>query len=277
MKPVLVDLGALEITSYGVSKVLAALVAGVLLARELRRHGRDPEAASGLVIAAVVGGFAGAKLHYLAEHADSLSLHSLGGSGFSWFGGLVGGALATIVAARRQAIPLSLMAGMAAAPLAFAYGVGRLGCLLAGDGTYGTPTDLPWAMSFPNGTMPTFQEVHPTPLYEALAAFAVGALLWRLRWRLPPLALFGLYAVLMGVSRFLVEFVRLNEEVLLGLSQPQLWSLALILLGLWAGWRAGVPRGLSLRRSRTPQAGLSASFAEPRPAEDAAPVQSARR
>ena len=105
------------------------------------------------------------------------------------------------------------------------------------------------ALHFPNGTVPTLQEVHPTPLYEALAAFAIGALLWRLRRRLSPLALFGLYAVLMGLARFLVEFVRLNDGVLLGLSQPQLWSLVLVLFGLWAAWRAGSPPRLPSTQS----------------------------
>ncbi len=243
MRPVLFELGGLEITSYGVSKVLAAIVAGLLLAVELRRRGRDPDAAYSLALAGLLGGFAGAKLYYLAEHAGSLSIHDLGGSGFTWFGGFIGGALATAVVARRHAIPLGLLAGMAAAPLAVAYGVGRLGCLLAGDGTYGTPSDLPWAMSFPEGTVPTLTQVHPTPLYEALGAFLVGALLWRLRARLAPLALFALYAVLMGVSRFLVEFIRLNDEVLLGLSQPQLWSLALVGAGiLVARWAAASGR-----------------------------------
>ncbi len=151
MKPVLFELGGLELTSYGASKALAALVAWVMLASELRRRGRDPEHAYFLVLWALLGGFAGAKLYYLAEHAGSLSLHELGGTGFTWFGGLLGGAAATAVVARKQGIPLGLMAGMAAAPLAVAYGVGRLGCLLAGDGTYGTPSDLPWAMSFPEG------------------------------------------------------------------------------------------------------------------------------
>ena len=111
------------------------------------------------------------------------------------------------------------------------------------------------ALHFPNGTVPTLQEVHPTPLYEALAAFAIGALLWRLRRRLSPLALFGLYAVLMGLARFLVEFVRLNDGVLLGLSQPQLWSLVLVLFGLWAAWRAGSPPRLPSSGPQTSAAG----------------------
>lgn len=250
MRPVLFELAGLEVTSYGVSKALAALVAGVMLAAELRRLERDPDAAYSLALAGLLGGFAGAKIYYLAEHAGSLSVHDFGGMGFTWFGGLIGGALATAVVARRHSIPVSLLAGIAAAPLAVAYGVGRLGCLLAGDGTYGTPSELPWAMSFPDGTVPTLERVHPTPLYEAIGAFLVGALLWRLRVRLAPLALFALYAVLMGVSRFLVEFIRLNDKIVLGLSQPQLWSLVLVAGGVIVAYRAAVSGRLILTATR---------------------------
>ena len=232
MRPVLLDLGGLEITSYGVSKALAALAAGLLLSRELRRFGRDPDLAWPLTVAGFLGGFAGAKLYYLVEQLPNLSLHDLGGTGFTWFGGFVGGGLAVLWVARRHAIPVAQIAGMAAVPLAVAYGIGRLGCLLAGDGTYGTPSDLPWAMSFPHGEVPTTVRVHPTPLYEALAAFATAWLLWRIRLRVSPAMLFGLFAVLQGVTRFLVEFVRLNDHVVAGLTGAQLWSLALVALGL---------------------------------------------
>jgi phosphatidylglycerol---prolipoprotein diacylglyceryl transferase len=232
MKPVLLDFGGLEITSYGLSKGLAALAAGWLLARELRRFGRDPELTWPLTIAGFVGGFAGAKLYYLAEQLPDLSSHDLGGSGFTWFGGLLGGGLAVLWVARRHRIPFAEMAGMAAVPLAVAYGIGRLGCLLAGDGTYGTPSDLPWAMSFPDGEVPTTKQVHPAPLYEAIAAFATAWVLWRIRTRVSPPMLFALFCVLQGAARFLVEFVRLNDEVAAGLTGAQLWSLALVLAGI---------------------------------------------
>ena len=98
-----------------------------------------------------------------------------------------------------------MVAGAAAVPLTLAYGVGRLGCLLSGDGTYGKPTSLPWAMAFPNGVVRTDVPVHPTPLYEALAAIAIATLLWALRKRWNPPAVFGGYLVLSGISRFLVE------------------------------------------------------------------------
>jgi len=242
MRPVLVDLGGFELQSYGVSKALAALAAGWLLQRELLRRGHGGEAGFPLAIAAMVGGFLGAKLYYLVEASgDGISAHDLGGSGFTWYGGLVGGAAAVILVARRYRIPPALIAGAAAIPLAVGYGIGRLGCLLAGDGTYGTPSDLPWAMSFPEGTVPTTERVHPAPLYEALAAFAIAAALWRLRDRLSPLGLFGAFSVLFGVERLLVELVRLNEELVAGLTAAQIWSFALIVVGsglLIREWRA---------------------------------------
>ena len=248
MHPTLIDLGGLELQSYGASKALAALAAGWLLQRELIRRGRDPQPAFSLAVAGLVAGFLGAKLYYLAEaaSADGITMHDLGGSGFTWYGGLLGGALGVLLVARRNRISPATMAGMAVIPLAVAYGIGRLGCLLAGDGTYGIPSDLPWAMSFPEGTMPTDARVHPAPLYEALAAFTIAALIWTVRDRLTSLGQFGLFAILFGAQRLLVEFVRLNDEVVGGLTAPQLWSLALIALGvvlLGREWRrrAGIP------------------------------------
>lgn len=86
-------------------------------------------------------------------------------------------------------------------------------------------------MAFPNGTMPTLMTVHPTALYEAAVALVLAGVLWSLRTRMGGLAVFGLYAVLAGVARFLVEEIRLNSEALFGLTQPQLWSLVLVAVG----------------------------------------------
>jgi phosphatidylglycerol:prolipoprotein diacylglycerol transferase len=230
VRPVLFHLGGLAVQSYGVSKALAVLVAGWLIARELARRGRDPGLAYPLTLWGAVAGFAGAKLYYLAEHAGSLSVHDLGGTGFTWYGGLIGGAGAVLLVARRRGLPARLVAGIVSAPLAFAYGIGRLGCLLAGDGTYGKPSDLPWATSFPHGTV-TNVPVQPTPLHEAIVAFALGAVLLRMRDRISPTAQFATFAIVMGAARFLVEFVRINPTVAAGLSQPQLWSLALVAVG----------------------------------------------
>jgi len=102
VRPVLLDLGGVELGSYGVSKLLAALAAGFLLARELGRRELDSGLAYPLTLAGGVGGFVGAKLYYLAEHADSLAAHDFGGSGFTWFGGLLGGGVAVLLVARAQ-------------------------------------------------------------------------------------------------------------------------------------------------------------------------------
>jgi phosphatidylglycerol:prolipoprotein diacylglycerol transferase len=134
--------------------------------------------------------------------------------------------------ARRYGLPVAQLAGVAAAPLSVAYGIGRIGCFLAGDGSCGQPSDLPWATAFPHGTMPTLVPVHPAALYEAAVALAVGGLLWALRTRWSPLHVFGLYAVLSGSARFLIEEIRINPEGVLGLTQPQLWSALLIAVGV---------------------------------------------
>jgi phosphatidylglycerol:prolipoprotein diacylglycerol transferase len=233
VQPVLFELFGFPVNSYGVSKAAAAIAAAYLLAREFRRLGWDPERAWNIVMAATVLGFAGGKLYYLAENIGTLTPHHFGSSGFTWYGGLLAGVLTVTVMARRYGLPLGQFAGVAAAPLSLAYGIGRIGCFLSGDGTYGQPSDVPWAIAFPNGTMPTFVPVHPTGLYEAGLAFVFAALLWSLRTRMEPLAVFGLYAVLSGTTRFLIEEVRINPEAILGLTQPQLWSLLLTAVGAW--------------------------------------------
>jgi phosphatidylglycerol---prolipoprotein diacylglyceryl transferase len=176
-------------------------------------------------------GLLGAKLYYLAEHATSLTWRDFGGMGFTWYGGMIAGTIAVLVVIRRRRLPLGLVSGLVAVPLSLAYGIGRLGCLLAGDGTYGRPTTVPWGMTFPHGTMPTTVAVHPTPLYEALAAFAIAGLLMWLGQRVPPPAVFASYLVLSGLARLLVEFVRINPPALFGLTQPQWWSALLVVVG----------------------------------------------
>lgn len=242
MRPVLFSVLGFDVQAYGVSKALAALVGAWLLGRAFRRAGRDPELAYSLVWWATAWGFAGAKGYYLLEHLDDLSWHHLGGMGFTWYGGLLGGALAVVVIARRHRLALGELAGAIAAPLSVAYGIGRLGCLWSGDGTYGRPTSLPWGMRFPSGVVPTDVPVHPTPLYEAIAALAIAGVLWWVARRgVRGAAVFGLYLVLSGAARFSVELLRLNDAAWLGLTQPQLWAV----LGAAAGG------GLLMRAART--------------------------
>ncbi len=232
MRPVLFSVFGFDIQSYGVSKALAALVAAFMLARAFERLGLRRDSAYSLVMWATIWGFVGAKIYYLLEQLPNVDLHHLGGMGFTWYGGLIGGVVAALVVVRRHQLPLGIVAGAAAVPLTIAYGVGRLGCLLSGDGTYGKPTSVPWAMTFPNGVVPTTVPVHPTPLYEALAAVVIAAVLWALAKRWNPAAVFGAYLALSGISRFLVEFLRINEPAALGMTQPQIWALVCLTGGV---------------------------------------------
>ena len=143
MSPTLFVIFGVQIGSYGVSKALAAWW---LLSREFRRTGWHRDVAATLVMATTLVGFLGAKLYYLAEHAATLTVHDFGSSGFTWYGGFLAGAATFVVLARRHRLPLAPLAAVSAAPISVAYGIGRLGCLLAGDGTYGRPSNLPGAM-----------------------------------------------------------------------------------------------------------------------------------
>ncbi|MCG7284743.1 prolipoprotein diacylglyceryl transferase [Cellulomonas sp. ACRRI] len=232
MRPVLFSIFGLDIQTYGVSKAAAAFIAAYLLGRAFSRLGIKRDSAHSLVLWATVWGFVGAKVYFVLENLDDLSWHHLGGMGFTWYGGLISGTVSALVVIRRHRLPLGQVAGATAIPLTVAYGVGRLGCFFAGDGTYGKPSDLPWAMAFPHGAVPSTVPVHPTPLYDTLAAFAIAAVLWWARHRLPGPGLFGGYLVLSGAARFAVEFLRVNTPVVAGLTQPQLWSMLSIVAGV---------------------------------------------
>lgn len=239
MRPVLLEFGPFEINSWGVVFAVALLLAGAALRQELERLAGRGDVAYSLILAAALGGLIGARLYWLAEHAGEASLlDSVSGAGFTWYGGLLGGAASVLVVARVRELPLTALLGASAPALALGYGVGRIACQLAGDGTYGVASDVPWAMSYPNGEVPTTERVHPTPVYETLANLLIVWLLWRMRKRWEPLRLFGAYLMFAGAERFLVEFIRRNDEILAGLTQPQLFGLVMMAAGVAVtGWR----------------------------------------
>jgi phosphatidylglycerol---prolipoprotein diacylglyceryl transferase len=239
MYPVLLDLGLFKIYSFGLMIAVAFFVASWLVSKELERRRIEPAHMEGYPLAAMLGGIVGARLYYVFEHLDKLARNPLGtlfgGSGLTWYGGAAGGALAVLLLARRRKQPLWSVCDAFAPGLAAAYAIGRIGCQLAGDGDYGIPSDLPWAMAYPNAIVPTDVPVHPTPVYEMLAMGLATAVLWRLRTR--PWAnngrLFGLYLIFSGSERFLVEFVRTNARVILGLSAAQVTSIIVVVAGFW--------------------------------------------
>ncbi len=236
----LTEIGPFQV--FGIFFALNFIGWGAVAARRLRELGRPEEWAYEMVFVAVAGGVAGAKLYWAIENGELGLGDLLSGSGLTWYGGLIGGALAMVVWARWRGMPLGPLADMAAVCLPIGYAIGRIGCQISGDGDYGGPTDVPWAMAFPEGVVPTTQEVHPSPIYESISMALVGLVLWHLRDRFRPGVLFAFYALAAGVERFLVEFVRRNEEVVAGLTGAQLWALALVVAGA-AGTAVAASRG----------------------------------
>ncbi len=239
MRPVLFEVGGFEVKSYGVFVALAFVAAWLVLRHELGRRAGRAEVAGALSMAAAVGGLVGARAYWYLEHAGSASPgDAFSAAGFTWYGGVVGGALAVLAVAWRLRVRPADLFAAAAPALALGYALGRIACQFAGDGTYGRPSDLPWAMAYPHGEMPTTERVHPTPVYETVGGLMIFALLWRLRDRLSPRRLFAMYLLVSGGERFVVEFIRRNDPVLAGLTQPQLFAGALAGAGcLLLVWR----------------------------------------
>lgn len=242
MKPEIHVLG-LSIKTFGLFFALNFAAWGLLAARRLKELGKPADWAYEIVTVALVGGLVGARGYYLLQNHDAMSLGDIfGGSGLIWYGGLAGGTIAVLFwAYRKDFLSLGLV-DIAGPGLALGYAIGRIGCQISGDGDYGKPWDGPWAMGYPHGTVPTAPgvTVHPTPIYETLAMGLLAFALWQLRDRVRPGLLFAGYLVGGGLERFLIEFLRRNEDVALGLTAAQLESLGLMVAGLV--WIAVVKR-----------------------------------
>lgn len=194
---------------------VAALVGLSLFDRERRWSGL-PDRALDAAMAGVVGGLVGAKVVWAVEHVGRqgpfLDL-LLSRGGLSWFGGFAGGLAAGLALLHRRRIPIVPVLAAAAPALAIAHAIGRIGCFLVGD-DYGVPSSLPWAVAFPEGLPPTTARVHPTQLYEMLALLPLAWVLlrWR-RQRRPDRFVLGVYLLVGGAVRFLIEFLRMRESL----------------------------------------------------------------
>jgi phosphatidylglycerol---prolipoprotein diacylglyceryl transferase len=240
-----IDLGPLTLQTFGICFALGFLAAGAVIARRLEEIGKPRDWAYEMGFAALVGGLVGARIDYVIQNWDSVSGDLLGGlfggTGLVWLGGVIGGAIAVMLWARWRGFLELRMFDLAAPALAIGNAIGRVGCQLSGDGDYGRATDMPWGMAYPEGTVRTLQEVHPTPVFETLAMGLIALALWGLRDRVRPGGLFALYLVLAGAERLLIEFIRRNDDFVLGLTEAQAISAAMVLGGLY--WLARLRSG----------------------------------
>ena len=248
--PLRFNLGPLEITGFGMMMMFAFLGAGWVMERDLHRRQMSDEYAWSIIVAGAIGGILGAKLWYFGLHQRWDALFSR--AGLVWYGGFIGGVTAIIINSIRLKIPVRFTAELAAPGLTIGYVLGRIGCFLVQD-DYGGPSSLPWAMRFPQGEPPSTAQnlmafrmevppgtspfevmaVHPTQLYESAIMLIAFWAIWRLRFHRHAVGwLFGVYMIIAGVERFLIEFLRAKDDRLLGsFTVAQLASLAVVAAG----------------------------------------------
>ena len=221
-----------------------------------------------IAVIAAISGVIGAKVFAIIEDLPSFFADPVNtffsGSGLAIYGGLIGGFIGVVLYMRKHAIAFWPTADAFGPPLMIAYGIGRIGCQLSGDGDWGEVAgpqpdwwflpDWAWAQHYPHNVArdgvpiegceyiyctELIPPVFPTPLYEIVMAFALGALLWGLRKRITTVgAMFFLYLMVNGVQRFVIEMIRINDQYdVLGLSltQAQIIALCLFVTGV-IGW-----------------------------------------
>ena len=268
MIPKLFQIGPVSVYSYGLMLGISFKVASYLLSREFKRKKLEENAAVNITFIALIGGLAGSKLLYMIEEWGSISTMPfskifstdvlLSPQGLTWYGGFILATFLIYLYVRRKKIPFLKVCDATSPALALCYGIARIGCHLSGDGDYGIPVSefaswVPWGTNYSKGILPPsvafrgtsiaqkFGGVvpdntlcHPTPVYELIAGIIIFLVLWRYRkiFKLDG-HLFFLYLILAGLSRLLVEFIRINPRIMFGLSEAQLISIVMIIVGFF--------------------------------------------
>jgi phosphatidylglycerol---prolipoprotein diacylglyceryl transferase len=252
--PFVVALGPLQITGFGIAILMCFVVGQAVAQYELRRRGHDAEPVNDMVFAAVIAGLLGAKLYYVVVLRNWNAIFDRGG--FVFWGGYLLGSLAVLAVVLKKRFGIRRMMDVGGPASAAAYAVGRTGCWAVGD-DYGRPWRGFLAVAFPQGSPPstagvmarefgiplppgagptTVLSVYPTQLYEVAMGLVMFGIVWRLRdhkhaegW------LFGVYAVLAGLERFIIEFYRAKDDRLFyGLTYAQLIAIAFMVFGaIW--------------------------------------------
>ncbi len=236
MYPTLFTIGSHEISSYSIMVLIAYLIAYVIAGMEIKRRGLDDSITDWLLLATLFGGLGGAKLVFLIQNATLAQFFSEPlrylASGLTFYGGLIGALRFIYAVGLWKKVSFWTLTDCTAPVLVLGYGIGRIGCLLVGD-DYGIPTDVPWALSFPKGSPPTFESVHPTQIYDTISMTFVFIFMWSIRkYQFPSGWLFSLMLMLIGFERFFVEFIRnTTPSFIEGLSQAQVVSIIIFVFG----------------------------------------------
>ena len=226
-----------------------------------------------ITIIALVSGFLGAKVFHALENLDKFAADPFGmlfsTGGFTFYGGLIAGTVGVIWYLRKKNLSIPVFADSLAPGLMIAYGIGRMGCHLSGDGDWGItsnvaaqPAWMPtwlWAETYPKNILGidlSAAPVYPTPIYEFFAGLLIFAILWSLR-KHPFVSgwLFFVYLMFNGVERFLIEKIRVNNVFdLFGLevTQAEIISTGIFLVGLIGVIKTSKKRVVEKSEDETP-------------------------
>lgn len=252
--PFEIPLGPLSLTGFGIAVFLAFAISQVICQKELSRRGHqsDADAIPDIILASVLGTLVGGKIYYtMVITKDWSDLFSR--AGFVFWGGFMGAVLFNWIYIHYKKLRFVRFADVAGIAIAAGYSVGRTGCWAVGD-DYGRPWSGPLAVMFPRGAPPTtagqlaeygfpipagatpdtIVAVHPTQLYETVLGFLMFLIVWRFRdhkhaegW------LFGVYCVVAGIERFIIEFFRAKDDRFFGpLTAAQVIGLTITAIGV---------------------------------------------
>ena len=219
MHPVLVEIGPITIRYYGLMYVIAFVVGFILLTNEVRRKGLalSKEDLLDLLLWTIPAAILGARLYYVAFRWDVYAQHPIDivkiwEGGLAIHGGVLAGALAVWLFARRKRVRFLALADALAPSLILGQAIGRIGNLMNGD-AYGLPTTLPWGIRFPAdspaGMAYPGLATHPSMIYEMILNLIVFATLWGTRKRgYKDGFSTAVYFILYAVGRSIVSITR---------------------------------------------------------------------
>jgi len=240
MHPVLVRVGPLEIRFYGLMYVISIIIGIILLRKEIVRKNMkmNKEDVFSYAFWTVIGGILGARIYYVffmwKEYYSHypLEIFAIWHGGLAIHGGIIGGAIAVFIYSLSRKINFLDLSDATAPLLVLGQAFGRFGNFMNGD-AHGIPTDLPWGIVFPPGSLAGDEfpgkPLHPVMLYELALNLLSFFILWKIRKKDHKKGfILAVYLMNYGIIRFFVSFFRADSLMLGKLRGAQVMSVIFV-------------------------------------------------
>lgn len=241
--PVLLRLGPLMITWHGFFTAVGVLAGIWYVTRLAVERGFTEDDIMSIALWCVVGGIVGARLFHVIDAweyyaADPLAILRVNEGGLAIWGTIVGGPIAGILYAKRHHLPVGRLMDICGLGLILGMAIGRLGDIVNGEHHGALAAGLPWSVNFmhPQTLGEIGVPVHLAVGYELLWDMAVFAVCsWLLYRRILPRdsMVFWTMIALYSAGRFVVQFFRLDQPFIFGLSQAQFLAFAVGAIAVW--------------------------------------------